>query len=976
MRTFGDRPRRAGRRLSRTRIGLIVLVLVVIVGLFSLRGIAGFYTDYLWFASVHLTSVWRGVVWTKVVLALLFTALFFVAMWTSLAIADRVAPTARSAGPEDEFVQRYRDAIGPHAGRVRTVVALVFALLVGTGASGQWNKWLLYRNGGTFGINEPQFHRDLGFFVFRLPFYSWLVSWAFLSIVVITIITIVAHYMNGGIRLQAPHNRVSPQVKAHISLLLGALALLKAVGYYLQRFELDFSTRGVVNGATYTDVHAQLPALTLLILISLVAFVLFIYNIRLQGWVMPIIGVGLWAFVSLIVGAVYPAFIQKFRVQPAENAFERPYLQRNMTATRTAYGLDHVQVTNYAYTPDVTATDLTRDPQTVRNIRLWDPTFAVPAYQKLQEIRSYYQFNDLGIDRYNLGGAETQTLIAVRQLNPTDLPAQSWVNVHLQYTHGYGAVLSPANASTADGSPSFVIQNIPPTSSPGAPTITQPAVYFGLNMSGYVIADSRQPELDYQRPDGSNVSSTYRGQGGVQLGSLFRRAAFALRFGDINPLISGQVTSDSRVIYYRDLQQRVSKAAPFLQLDSDPYAAIVDGRIVWIQDAYTTTRNYPYSQLANVPSLPQNSGLNVDFNYIRNSVKVVVDAYDGSMRFYVMDPTDPIIKAYEKAFPRLFTPASDMSLGLRAHLRYPEDLFRTQVTTYGRYHIQKVNDFYAAANAWNISQNAGEGPPDAALQATQTTNAQGFPVSSTLTRMDPQYLLMRLPGSPNPNFLILDAFVPVSQGDKQQNLTAFMVGQSDPSDYGQLQVYIMPPGQLIDGPALIDARIAANPTISEQISLLNQQGSQVELGNVLVIPIQKSLLYIRPLYVQSARNPLPQLQKVIVVSGTQVAMADTLQASLAAIFGTAPPTLEQKQGGVPTTPSAPTSGTPSNVAQLLAQAAQAYAAAQQDLANGNLGAYQTDVNKMGQLISQAEGGSGSSASPSTTTSTTSPTGST
>lgn len=972
MRAPSDLPRR-GRRASRGRIGLIALVILIVVVIFSLRGIAGFYTDYLWFGSIHLTSVWAGVVATKLALAAVFSAVFFLAMWINLAVADRLAPSYRLSGPEDEFVQRYREAVGPHVGKVRVVASLIFALLVGTGAAAQWNKWLLFRNSVPFGLKDPQFHKDIGFFVFRLPFYSYLVSWGFLAIVVITIVSVVAHYLNGGIRLQVRSNRVTPYVKAHISLLLAALALLKAVGYFLQRYNLDFSTRGVVAGGLYTDIKAQLPALTLLILISLVAMGLFIYNIRLQGWVLPIIGVGLWAFVSLVVGAIYPAIIQKFRVQPAENALERPYLLRNMAATRTAYGLNHVQVTQYPYTSQLSATDLTLDAQTVRNIRLWDAAFAPQTYQKLQEIRSYYQFpaNDLSIDRYTLNGDETQTLLAVRELNPNDLPEQGWVNTHLQYTHGYGAVLSPANAATSDGNPVFAISNIPPSvaAGSGAPRISRPQVYYGLGMDGFVIANTQQREIDYQRPDGSNITGHYTGDGGVQLSSFLKRAAFALRFGDINTLISGQITGGSRVLWVRDIQQRVAKAAPFLQLDADPYAAIVDGRIVWIQDAYTTTDHYPYSQFADTSSLPNGSGLNQNFNYARNSVKVVVDAYTGNLKFYVMDPSDPIVQAYAKAFPKLFLPATDMSSDLRAHLRYPEDLFRVQTSLYGRYHIKGVNDFYNAADAWNVAQSGGEGSPSASLQ-TLTTDPQGFVVAGSQKRMDPQYLEMRLPAAQNASFLLLQALVPISQGDKQQNLAAFMVAQSDPSEYGRLQVFEMPPGLTVDGPALVDARIAADKTVSSQITFVNQQGSQVQLGNIVVIPIQGSLIYVRPFYIESARNPLPQLSEVIVASGNKVAIETTLQQALTDVFGSAPPTQEQRAGQPAV---APGKGATSNAVQtLLNQAAAAYAQAQTDLSKGNLAAYQSDINQMAQYIRQA--GGSAAAAPSTTTTTTLPGG--
>ncbi|HET9732006.1 MAG TPA: UPF0182 family protein [Acidimicrobiales bacterium] len=973
MRASNDRPRPTGRRLSRGRIIGVLAVVIFVVVLLSLRGIAGFWTDYLWFGSVHLTSVWTGVVATKVELAVVFTAIFFFAALANLVLADRLAPVLHRPGPDDEFVQRYRAAIGPHAGKVRVLVALVLALLVGTGASAQWNKWLLFRNAVHWGQSDPQFHKDIGFYVFRLPFYQFLVSWAFFALVVLTLLVVVAHYLNGGIRPQQADGRVTSQVKLHVSVLLGLIALLKAVGYYLQRFELDFSTRGVVQGATYTDVHAQLPALTLLILISLVAAALLLYNVWQKGWVLPVIAVGLWAFVSFIVGVVYPAVVQKFRVQPAENALEKPYIAKNISATRAAFGLNKIQVTQYPFSSDLSATDLNLDAATIRNIRLWDPSqnIAGQTYQKLQEIKSYYQFSPVGVDRYNLKGQETQTLIAVRQLNPGNLPAQGWVNQHLQYTHGYGAVLSPANGATTTGDPVFDIQNIPPSSAPGAPQITQPRVYFGLGLSGYVMADTRTPEIDYQDASGANVTSTYRGSGGVPLGGFVRRAAFALRFGDINPLISGQLTSSSRVIYYRDIQQRVSKAAPFLQLDSDPYAAIVGGHLVWIQDAYTTTANYPYGQMASVPSMPSASGLaGLNYNYVRNSVKVVIDAYSGAMNFYLSDPTDPIIRAYETAFPKLFTPMSSMPSDLRAHLRYPEDMFRAQSALYGRYHITNAGDFYNAANAWDIAQSAGEGNPNDQLAGTPTTNQAGQIVVGPQQRMDPQYLLMRLPNQTTDNFILLEAFVPTSQGDKQQNLSALMVADSDPAQYGHLQVYEMPPGQLVDGPGLVDATIAAAPNISETLSLLNQQGSQVLLGNVLVIPVQGTLVYVRPVYIESTRQALPELQKVIVVAGGNAAMEDTLQAALADVFGSAPATQEQK--GAPTTPGTTPSpaATGTDTSKYLQQAAAAYQQAQADLAKGDLGAYQKDVDAMGQAINQAYGGHPPAASSTSTTTTT------
>ena len=982
MRTPTDVPRR--RRPSRLRIGLIGAGLLLFVALTSLRGIAGFYTTYLWFDALDLTSVWSGVLGTKVVLALVFSAVFFGLLLLNLAIAEHLAPRFRAVGPEDEIVQRYRQAVGPHAGKVRVAVSAFFALLAGTGASSQWNNWLLYRNGGRFGVEDPQFGKDVGYFVFELPFLTFVVNWAFVTVVIIAVLTIVAHYLNGGIRVQGPGQRVAPNVKAHISVLLGALALIKAVGYYFQRYELSFSSRGVVNGATYTDVKAQLPALTLLVFISLTAFVLFLANIRRQGWVLPIIGVGLWAFISVIVGAVYPAFTQKFRVEPAEVQKETPYIARNIRATRAALGFDKIQrPQQFNYAETLTAGDLAQNSETIRNVRLWDPVFVQQTYQRLQEIRQYYRFNDVDVDRYVVDGKPTQTIVSARELNPDDLPSQSWVNKYLQFTHGYGALVSPANAVTADGKPQFLVKDIPPV---GAPRITEPRLYYGEGIGGYAIVRTKQKEIDFQQPSGQTQESTYAGRGGVPMSSFTRRVAFALRFGDINPLISGLVTPQSRAIFLRDIAERVRTAAPFLRYDADPYPVIVNGRVLWVQDAYTSTDRYPNAQRANTEELPSLSGLRTSLNYVRNSVKVVVDAYDGTMRFYVVDDNDPIVATYARTFPKLFTPGSQAPRELREHFRYPEDLFRVQTNTYGRYHITDPVEFYRLTDAWNVSQDPGSGRSGDQAQTVTAIDPQGRVITTRSARIQPTYLLLRLPGDEKESFLLLRPFVAASAGDKQQNLTAFMTAKSDPDSYGTLQVFEMPRGSQVDGPALIDSRINANEFISKELSLLDTRGSQVLKGNVLVVPIENSILYIRPLYVQSEnRNTaLPELKKVIVVYGNQsVQMGNTLQEALTKLFGAAPPTLEQ--GGV--APPAPTPGatpapttsapTPPTGAvldpaarQLLDRAQAAYDAAQAALRNGDLAEYQRQIGVVGDLLRQArETPAGAPPAPAPTTTT-------
>ena len=952
MRAPTDLPRPA-RRGNRGRVVLIVAAVVLFFGLTSLRGIAGFYTTYLWFDELGFGDVWQGVLGTKLALVVGFTVGFFVLLYLNLFIADRLAPKFRTPGPDDELVQRYRDAVGRHAGKVRFVIAALFALLAGGNTAGQWNNWLLFRNSVDFGVKDPQFGEDVSFYVFRLPFMSFLVDWLFLAVFIVAVVSLVAHYLNGGIRVQPPAPRVTRHVKAHISVLLAVLALLKAVGYYLQRYELNFSTRGAVHGATYTDVNAQLPALQLLVVISLAACILFLLNIRWQGWVLPVIGVGLWAFISVIVGAAYPAFIQKFRVEPSELQRESKYIERNIRATRQAMNIEGVQSRPFEYDEDLTAKDLSENVTTVRNVRLWDPTYVKGTYQRLQEIRQYYRFNDVDIDRYTIGGELLQTIVSARELNSGDLPSQSWVNRRLQYTHGYGALVSPANAVTSDGKPEFLVKDVPPT---GTPAITEPRIYFGENLSSYAIVNTKQQEIDFQKEDGQTEESTYAGKGGVPMGSFLRRLAFAVRFGDQNVLISDQVTPQSRAVFYRDIASRVKQAAPFLRYDADPYPVIVKGRIQWVQDAYTTTSRYPYAQHANVEELPQGSGLNTSFNYVRNSVKVVTDAYDGTMTFYIVDPDDRIVQAYAKAFPKLFTPFSAMDPEMVEHLRYAEDIFRVQTNMYGRYHITEADEFYRGTDAWNVSQDPGSGNPSAPAQEVQVLDAEGNLVRRKTKRMDPTYLLLRLPGDSRESFLILRPFVAASQADKQQNLTAFMTAKSDPGSYGKLEVFEMPRGRQVDGPALVDARIKANTTITSEITLLNQQGSQALQGNLVVLPIENSIVYVRPLYVQSQNNPVPELKRVIVVFGERAEMGTTLQQALTKIFGSAPATLERGPQGTPTpTPPGPGAGpAPSaDVQALLAQAQTAYDAAQEALRRGDLAEYQRRINEVGDLVRRA-----------------------
>jgi uncharacterized protein len=976
------------RRPVNRRVWLAGLVAVAVVLLVSLRGIAGFYTDYLWFKEVGYTEVWRGLLVAKALPAIVFTVAFFLLILGNLIIADRLAPRFRPAGPEEELVERYRQVVGPYAGRVRLAVAAFLALIAASGLTSQWHQWLLFRNRVPFGgPGDPQFRTDIGFYVFTLPFLRFLFEWTFAALVIVLLVTAVAHYLNGGIRVQGPLQRVSPQVKAHLSVIIGAMALLKAFGYWLQRFELNFSGRGVVQGASFTDVKAELPALNMLIVISIAAAILFLVNIRLRGWVLPVIAVGLWSFVSVVIGAIYPAVIQNVRVEPNEFQKEEPYIARNIAATRTAFGLDNVQMKSFDYAENLTAADIQANQNTIGDARLWDPQYLRQTYKELQQNRPQYVFRDVDIDRYNINGEVRQVVLSARELNLEKLPSQTWQNRHLVYTHGYGVVASPSNAVTSDGQPEFLVKDIPPVSTEFE--ISQPALYYGETLSGYAFVKTNQREFDYPA-EPKDATTSYNGKGGVRMSSLLRRAAFALRFGDLKVLISNQITPNSRALYLRDIKDRVNKAAPFLRFDSDPYPVLLDGRVLWVIDAYTVSDRYPYAEAYTPNRLEATSGLATRLNYVRNSVKATVDAYNGAVNFYVFDSPDrpdPVVRAYRKAFPGLFQDQSKMPAGLAAHLRYPEDLFRVQADRFADYHVTQPQTFYSRSKQWAVAQDPGSGPLEfntntpstvAPAPAPGPAGRPGTVEPAKRARMKPYYLQMRLPDQPKENFLILQPFVPVSSGGDAEltNLVSFMVAKSDPGQYGRLEAYSMPVGRVVLGPDQVNATISITPEISRQLTLLNTSGSQIIQGSLLLIPTENSILYVRPLYIQgSGPTRLPEFKFVVMVYGGKAVLGTSLNDALGQLFTGLPP--QPPPGGKPaaqpgeaTAPApGPTPGAGSDVAALLDQANQAYDDAQAALKNGNLADYQRAVDRLADLIRQARAATGGAGAPTTTTTT-------
>jgi uncharacterized protein len=960
-------------RAGRARWWIVGGILVLLVLLGSLRSVAGLYTDSLWFSWAHVHYVWSTLLEVKVGLFASFGAAFFVVLWVNLVICDRLAAHAAPSESDDDFVRRYQRVVRPYAGRVYAVLALAVALIAAATTIGQWNNWLLFTHAQSFPASDPQFGVNDGFYVFRLPFLQFLVDWTLGTLVVVLVLTALFHYLNGGIRPRgAP--RVRPLVKVHLSVLLALVALVKAGGYELARYALDLSTNGYVEGAGYTDVHARLPALEVLFFVSLFAAVILLYNIRRQGWTLPVLAVGVWGFVALVIGVIYPAVLQALKVNPAQSRLESEYIARNITATRYAYGLDQVKVSSFPDDTVVPTRTVDADLTTLNNIRLWDPsrTISLSNFDSKQAISNYYTFQTVQVERYTTGGTIRPAIVGVRQVNPTSLPASGWVNVHLQYTHGEGLVLAEANQATARGNPVFAISDVPAKSARGFPKVAQPAIYFGVNQPGYVIADTEQPEINGQRRTGTNVEGHYQGSGGIRIGSFLTRAAFALRLGDLNLLLSNLVTSQSKIMFIRDVRTMAEKAAPFLSFDSQPYPALIHGHVDWILNAYTTTANYPYSQNADTQNLPTSSGLPSSYNYVRNSVVVVVNAYSGKMTFYSMDH-DPILRAYESAFPKMFTPGADMPPAIRSQLRYGNNLFAVQASLYGRYHITKPEQFYSAGDAWLVSPTTGVGSPTTPLNYNYRYNPQGQVIGATYTPMTPVYQVEAEPGQTTQSFTITDAYVPAgSGGADSQLLRALLVGDSNPGQFGRLHVYETRPGASKNGPVLADNEIEQTTTVSSKITLLAKAGSSVLLGNILPVMVGHSVMYVRPLYVESKTIRQPQLKYVIAVLGQQVRMGPTLGATLNALLGT---TLKSTGGVLTTTPNAPTVGTqpPSGKSSstavakarsLLAQAATDFAKAQADLKSGTLGGYQTEIAAAQSATTQAEallaGGSTSS----------------
>jgi uncharacterized membrane protein (UPF0182 family) len=834
LRRRGIWPREVSMKKAGCWVGAAVVLVLILLGLTV--GVR-LYADWLWFDQMGYGSIFGTRLLTKTLLFFGTGILVTLFIGGNLRLALRWLPKPFWL---DEQRARLADIWYKQAGpAVAWVSATIIGLIFAATAQNHWMRVLRFTNSRTIGEADPFLGHDLSFYLFRLHLLLDLKN-ALLWLSVLTLGLSAAIYALGLRKRQFP-----PRPLGHLSILGILFLLVKAWDYQLKKALLLYSQGGAAYGAGYTDVHARSPAYSILTGIVLACAVLLLINLWRRTWTLLAVGGGIWIISLFLLGTVYPALIQNFRVRPSELSLERPYIERSITYTLKAYGLDQVEEQNYPVEETLTQELIRQNPGTIENIRLWDHRPLYDTYGQLQEIRLYYDFVDVDVERYTLGGKYREVEMAVRELSVDQLSpdaAGRWVNRHLIYTHGYGVVLSPVNQICAEGQPCFLLRDIPPVASYPELQLDRPEVYFGEATTNYIIVGTTVDEFDYPSGD-QNVFTRYEGSGGIPLKGFFRRLAFALYFGDAPILFSDNITPDSRILFRRTLEERVETIAPFLWYDYDPYPVILDGKLWWLQDAYTVSDRYPYAE-------PVGS-----INYIRNAVKIVIDPYNGTTTFYIVDPDDPIVQTYARIFPDLFQPVEEMPAGLRDHWRYPEDLFRIQTQVYSTYHMRDPQVFFNQEDVWNYAKEIYE-------------EHENF--------VDSYYVIMRLPGWEHEEFFLMVPFTPANR----DNMIAWMHVQCDGDDYGKLGVFKFPKQVLVYGPFQIEARINQDASISQQLSLWNQRGSQVLRGNLLVVPIENNLLYVEPLYLQAETGQIPELKRVTVAYGNHIAMEETLEEAL------------------------------------------------------------------------------------------------
>jgi len=906
-------PRRP-RLLIPVTIALVAIVVLLLI-------FDGIYTDFLWFDSVNFSSVFSTMLLTQILLFIVGAALMVGIVGGNMVLAHRMRPMF---GPgmfgTPQGADRYRLSVDPHRRLVFLVGMGVLALFTGSSIAGQWKTWLLFVNGTPFGHKDPQFHVDVSFFMFTFPFLRMVLTFLFTAVILSIILAAIVHYLYGGFRVQSPGGvSASRAARSHLSVLLGVFVLLKALAYWLDRYELVFSNRGFVYGASYTDINAVLPAKGILAGIALICALIFFAGVVRPGGMWPGVAFGLLVLSAILIGTVYPVLVEQFQVKPTQQSKEEPYIKRNIDETREAYGVKNVKVVPYQAKGTPEAGQATTD-ETVSGVRLLDPVLVAKTFQQKQRIRGFYDFADpLDVDRYKeADGSVRDHVVAVRELTGPPAEQDNWINRHLVYTHGYGFVAAPGNEVDSEGLPDFDAKDMPASGSLVTDTgLKEPRVYFGERGTDYVVvggSPNKPQELDFPESGGTGQSNnTYTGSGGVPLGSFFNRLLYAVKYGEKNLLLSGDINSQSRILYDRDPAQRVAKVAPFLNLDSDPYPAVVDGRIVWIIDAYTTANEFPYSESKSFSDMIRDTATDPraiapqprdQINYIRNSVKATVDAYDGTVKLYEWDSQDPVLKSWEKAFPGVIQPQTAMSPQLKEHLRYPEDLFKVQRDVLSRYHITDAPAFYSGQDFWNVPDDPSSGEKN--------------------IKQPPYFLSVKMPGAQS-SFSLTTTFVP-RQGP---NLAAFMAVDANPGPgYGQLQILRMPANTTISGPGQVQNTFTNR--FSGELNILGLGKAQILYGNLLTLPFAGGLVYVEPVYVQTAegagQEPYPILRRVLVMFGDKVGSADTLKDALDQVFGTG--------AQAPANPESPPQQNPTNLSTLtsvIAQAQKAYEDAQKAL---------------------------------------------
>ncbi len=930
----------------------MTVVLAILAGVYLLLTAAGtLWTDFLWFDSIGFRSIWLRNWSLSILLGVIGVGFAFLVLWVSLRLVDRFSPqwAPFDLSEEEEFIERFREWIEPRVRQIRLLVTAGLSLILGLAVATWRDEVFLFINHQQFGTTDPIFGVDLGFYVFRLPLWETAFDWIFNLLVLTTVVVAVAQYLNGGIRFDGRRLSTTRVAKIHISVMFALIALVRAASYRLDTFGLLFSNNAEPKffGPGFTDISARLPALRLLLLIALIAAVLFIVNIFRRGWLLAGVSVASWIVVAVAAGAIYPAIIQRFSVTPNQLEKEMPYISNNLEMTREAYQLGNVEVRNFAASDDLTATDIENNSLTIDNLRIWSTSVLPRTYQNFQELEPYYALSKVDTDRYLTDGIPKQVMVAVRELEEVNLPRDDWQNTRLFYTHGFGAVVNAANVVQSDGQPNFLLKDVPPVASVPSLELTDPRVYFGETYQPgrpvIVKTGSEPQEIDIPLPEGTQYNE-YEGEAGVVIDNIWKRIAFAFRYRDLNLLISSQLRSDSRVLVERNVHEIVTSVAPFLTPDADPYPVILDGKILWILDLYTTTSFYPYSQPVDFPALSRltiASEIARGTNYIRNSVKAVIDADNGDVTFYLWDPTDPVARAWATTYPDLFKDVDSLPEGLEEHLRYPQDLFRLQSEIYLEYHVTEENQLFSGNNAWSFPGD----PSTITRSGAESLRGDGRNLAdssvSPLAEVLPYYILTELPGEEELSYLLLQPFSPRAK----RNMVGFLVADSTPGRYGRLIDFRMPQGELVDGTEQVGQRIEQDADISETLSLWRGDGSKVIKGDLFVVPIEESVIYFQPIYLEEEGGAFPEFRRVAVVFGDRVEWADSLDGALELVFGAADVDVDE-----PVAP--PATGDDSTLGELIAEADTAFDNANAALESGDLAGYQRWVDQAERILQE------------------------